>query len=222
MEGVAPRGWTPFDRFLVLVFGGYVTAEFPTDVEILAERSRVIGEQQAAGLITHWGRYTYGAPQVIVHEGDTGHLSVGAYCSIALEVQIALGGEHRTDWVSTYPFRALNGLPGAYEDGHPATRGDVTIGNDVWLGRGCMIRSGVTIGDGAVVGAQAVVTRDVEPYTIVAGNPARVIRRRFTKRQIARLLVVRWWDWPHEEILRVVHLLNGPDVDALIRYADQR
>lgn len=202
--------------------GGHVAPEFPTDVEILAERSRILGEQLAAGLVTHWGRYTYGAPQVIFHEGDTGRLSVGAYCSIALEVQIALGGEHRTDWVSTYPFRALNGLPRAYEDGHPASRRDVTIGSDVWLGRGCKIRSGVSIGDGAVVGSAAVVTRDVEPYTIVGGNPARPIRRRFSKKEIARLLEIRWWDWPHEEILSVVDLLNSTDVRGLIRYAEQR
>jgi acetyltransferase-like isoleucine patch superfamily enzyme len=199
-----------------------VTFELPTGVEILAERSRVLGEQQAAGLVTNWGRYTYGAPEVIFHEGDTGRLSVGAYCSIALEVQISLGGEHRTDWVSTYPFRALNGLPGAYADGHPASRGDVTIGSDVWLGRGCKIRSGVSIGDGAVVGGYAVVTREVDPYTIVAGNPARVIRRRFSDEEIARLVEIRWWEWPHEEILGVVHLLSSPDISGLIRYAEQR
>jgi acetyltransferase-like isoleucine patch superfamily enzyme len=194
----------------------------PTDQDIERERLRLLEEQRAAGLILAWGRATYGAPQVIHYDGDAGRLHMGAYCSIAVDVRIFLGGEHRTDWVSTYPFRAVNGLPGAYEDGHPHSRGDVHVGNDVWLARGCTILSGVTVGDGAVVAGGAMVARDVRPYAIAAGNPAREIRRRFTDEEIERLLQIRWWDWPHEEVLSVVPLLNGDSLPAFYSYAESR
>ncbi|MFD0936397.1 CatB-related O-acetyltransferase, partial [Methylobacterium trifolii] len=123
------------------------------------------------------GAYSYGCPKVRFPESGR-RLTIGRYCSIADKVEILLGGDHRLDWVSTYPFAAMAGLwPDAQapEDYH-VSRGDVAIGHDVWLGSGCMILAGVTIGHGAVVAARAVVTRDVPPYAIVAGNPAQVVR----------------------------------------------
>jgi hypothetical protein len=113
-------------------------------------------------------------------------------------------------------------LPGAFEDGMPASRGPIIIGNDVWIGRNAMILSGVTVGNGAVVGAEAVVTRDVRPYAVVAGNPAREVRRRFTDEQVDALQELRWWDWPDSGIRDVVHLLNGAPVDELIAYGNRR
>ena len=92
------------------------------------------------------------------------------------------------------------------------SKGDIVIGNDVWLGYRSVILAGVTIGDGAIVGAYSVVTKDVPPYTIVAGNPAKEIRRRFSEAEIARLLELRWWDWPIEKITENVHLLTGNTV----------
>jgi chloramphenicol O-acetyltransferase type B len=194
----------------------------PSDEEIQAERVKILHRQIEAGLIVSWGRFSYGAPKVIYHEGDAGRLTVGSYCAFAMDVEIFLGGEHRTDWVSAYPFRAVFGLTGAFADGHPASRGDVVIGNDAWIGRGAKIRSGVTIGDGAVIGSYALVTRDVAPYSIVAGNPARELRRRFRPEDIERLLETRWWEWPHEEVLATVHLLNNPDLGGLLHYAQLR
>lgn len=90
------------------------------------------------------------------------------------------------------------------------------VGNDVWLGYRSVILAGVTIGDGAIVGAYSVVTKDVPPYTIVAGNPAKEIRRRFSDTEIERLLQLRWWDWPIEKITQKVHLLTGNSVSELI------
>ena len=119
------------------------------------------------------GRGTYGVlPNVLDRDNGT-TLRIGAFCSIAAEVQIFLGGTTGSIWATTFPFN--NFWPEARDiKGHPASRGDVTIGNDVWIGRGVMIMSGVTIGDGAVIGARAVVARDVPPYAIAVGNPARV------------------------------------------------
>ncbi|GBU18710.1 MULTISPECIES: CatB-related O-acetyltransferase [Methylobacterium] len=166
------------------------------------------------------GAYSYGRPKV--RFPDSGRrLTIGRYCSIADKVEILLGGDHRLDWVSTYPFAAMRGLwpeAEAPADYH-ASRGDVAIGHDVWLGSGCMILSGVTVGHGAVVAARAVVTRDVPPYAVVAGNPARIVRHRFEPAQVERLLACAWWDLPHAEVARLVPLLQSGQVEALAERA---
>lgn len=111
------------------------------------------------------GRGTYGSPRVL-NWGEGAKLEIGAYCSIAAGVTIFLGGEHRVDWVTTYPFNVLWDCA-SHITGHPATKGDVTIGHDVWLGRNATILSGVAIEDGAVVGCNALVTKPVPAYGIV-------------------------------------------------------
>lgn len=161
------------------------------------------------------GTATYGYPQVEVYDRAT-RLVVGSYSSIATGVTLLLGGEHRLDWVSTFPLRVTAGLPGAETGDHMPFKGDLVIGSDVWIGHGATVVSGVTIGHGAVVGAGAVVTQDVPPYAVVAGNRAQIVRFRFTEDQIAGLLETRWWDWPHEVVLDRVDLLNGAPVDAFL------
>jgi acetyltransferase-like isoleucine patch superfamily enzyme len=163
------------------------------------------------------GRCSYGDPLVATFPGDTAHVRVGAFCSIGPDVILMDGGDHRIDWVSTFPFRAYLDLPGAYEDGHPRSRGDIEIGNDVWIGRGARVRSGVRIGDGAVIGAYSVVTRDVRPYAVAVGAPAREVRRRFSDEQVAALQQIAWWEWPMEAIERSVGSLCSDDLDAFIR-----
>ena len=158
------------------------------------------------------GRGTYGEPRVHVYGGDRENgrrVTIGRYCSIAAEVEIFLGGNHRTDWVTTWPLREIHDLPGAYDD-ILTSSGDVVVGNDVWVGRSATILSGVTVGDGAVIATRAVVTRDVRPYAIVGGNPAREIRRRFADGVVTQLLQIRWWDWPEEQILERFELLCQP------------
>jgi acetyltransferase-like isoleucine patch superfamily enzyme len=151
------------------------------------------------------GRFSFGYPKVRSW-GENATLKIGNFCSIAQGVNIVLGGEHRVDWVTTYPFnKILNEYK--YIKGHPATKGDIIIGNDVWIGMNATILSGVTIGDGAVIGANSLVTNDVEPYTIVGGNPAKPIRKRFDQQTIDRLLRIKWWDWDIEKIKR-----NVPDL----------
>ncbi|GIP28988.1 acetyltransferase [Paenibacillus sp. J23TS9] len=164
------------------------------------------------------GAYTYGMP-VVRSWGEDAILQVGKFCSIADQVTVFLGGEHRVNWVSTYPFSAL--LPEfSHIQGHPKSKGDVIIGNDVWIAHGVTILSGVHIGDGAVIGAKAVVSRDVPPYTIVAGNPGAIVKNRFEPGVIARLQDIRWWDWELKYIEEAVPLLLSQDVEGLIQYAE--
>lgn len=159
------------------------------------------------------GEWTYGRPKVLSwNEGAT--LKIGKFCSIAGDVTIMLGGEHRADWITTYPFNIFF-KEAKHITGHPATKGDVIVHNDVWIGEGSFILSGIHIGNGAVIAAKSVVTKDVEPYTIVGGNPAHPIKRRFSEEFIEKLLEIQWWNWPIEKIKENVCLLLSDDVQAL-------
>jgi acetyltransferase-like isoleucine patch superfamily enzyme len=162
------------------------------------------------------GRASYGNPLIPTFPGDDLHVKIGSFVSIAHDVVLMDGGNHRIDWVTVYPLRGSLGLPGAFEDGHPASKGDIFIGNDVWIGRGARVLSGVTIGDGAVIGGYSVVTKDVRPYAIVVGNPAREVRRRFSDEQIDALLSIAWWNWPMGKIIECVAELSDSDIDRFI------
>ena len=117
------------------------------------------------------GRLSYGDPEVATYPGDAAQVNVGSFTSIAAGVVLMDGGNHRTDWVTTFPLRSRLGLPGAGDGGEAYDKGDIDIGHDVWIGREARVLSGVTIGHGAVVAGYSVVTKDVPPYAIVAGNP---------------------------------------------------
>ena len=167
-----------------------------------------------------YGKYTYGT--VHIHSwGEGATLTVGNFCSIADNIHVYLGGNHRTDWVTTYPFghihaQQFNRFNGA---GHPATKGNVTIGNDVWIGSNVTIMSGITIGDGAVIANNSHVVKNIEPYSITGGNPAKLIKYRFTPEQINRLLEIKWWVWDDDKINEYTPLLCNQDIDAFIRSA---
>jgi acetyltransferase-like isoleucine patch superfamily enzyme len=170
------------------------------------------------------GDYSYGVPTV-AYSNSGASLIIGKFCSIGLHVEIYLGGNHHTEWISTYPFSHLSPLfrpEHRLIQGHPATKGDVRIGNDVWIANKAVILSGVTIGDGAAIGCDALVTKDVPPYTIVAGNPAKEIKPRFPKPIIAKLLALRWWDWDIDAINDVVPLLMSEDFEGLFQFAARR
>lgn len=162
------------------------------------------------------GAYTYGRPKVRFAVSGS-NLSIGRYCSIADGVEIMLGGNHRTEWVTTYPFPALPRLwpESVGLDGSHVSRGDIVIGHDVWLGSQSLILSGVTIGHGAVVAARAVVTKDVPPYAIVAGNPARVVRYRMSEERIAALLRSEWWLLPEAEVRRLIPTLLSERIEDM-------
>jgi acetyltransferase-like isoleucine patch superfamily enzyme len=164
------------------------------------------------------GRFSYGTPQFKVWD-DNESVSIGSFCSIADDVVIFGGGEHNPQWVTTYPLRIAFGDLLAGKDGHPATKGPTRIGSDVWMGHGATIMSGVTVSDGAIIGARAVVTRDVPPYAIVAGNPGRVVRYRFDEKVIEGLLAIRWWDWPLDKIhANQTALCGGSAADFVDRF----
>jgi acetyltransferase-like isoleucine patch superfamily enzyme len=166
------------------------------------------------------GEYSYGEPKVRFFAGDHCNVHIGRFCSIGPDVEFMVGGNHRVDWVSTYPLRVRHDLPGALADGHPSSKGDIRVGNDVWIGSGARILSGVSIGDGAVIASFAVVARNVRPYALAAGNPAHEISRRFDDDTIERLLRVAWWNWELPVVLRHVDQLNSTSVGAFLDVAE--
>ncbi len=148
-------------------------------------------------------------------------LVIGRFCAIATGAQFVMnGGNHRIDGISTFPFPIFEAWRGRWagEMDFPK-RGDTVVGNDVWIGYDALVMPGVHIGDGAVVATRSVVTRDVPPYAIVGGNPARVIRSRFDDATVERLLRIAWWDWDPERIFDAIPLISGGDVDALEAFA---
>lgn len=148
-------------------------------------------------------------------------LIIGKFCCIGSGARFVMGpANHRMSSVTTYPFAVFGG---AWEEAAPPhlsqlpRKGDTVVGNDVWLGRDCVIMPGVRIGDGAIVGAQAVVTRDVKPYEIVGGNPARPLRMRFDEEMRELLLKLRWWDREGEELVQLIPLLCDPNLEHVRR-----
>lgn len=165
------------------------------------------------------GDHSYGAEgSPIVIEEKYARLRIGKYCSIAREVLMILGN-HRSDTVTTYPFKDISfAWPEAADATNDhSTKGDIVIGNDVWIGARANIMSGVTIGSGAVIAAAAVVTKDVPPYAIVGGNPARVIKYRFPEKTIERLLAIAWWDWPEALIRERMQLLMSDNINGFLQ-----
>ena len=147
-------------------------------------------------------------------------LIMGKFCSIACGAKFLFtSANHTQKSLSTYPFPIffdewdldVEDITSAWD-----RKGDIIIGNDVWIGYEAVIMSGVTIGDGAIIGARSVVTKDIPPYTIVGGVPARQIRRRFSEETIAALLELKWWNWPREKITRKIEAIKNGDMKALV------
>ena len=151
-------------------------------------------------------------------------LKIGKFCAIASDVQFIMNGaNHKMSGISTFPFNILGGdwkkvTPTA--DQLPF-KGDTVIGNDVWIGYKSTIMPGVNIGDGAIIAAHSVVTKDVEPYSIVGGNPAKIIRKRFSDSDIERLQQIAWWNWNIEDITKTLRLITDKDIDALELYMNK-
>lgn len=143
-------------------------------------------------------------------------LIIGKFCAIASGVKFIMnGGNHQLASFTTYPFAIFgNGWEKAPHENSPF-KGDTVIGNDVWICYEALIMPGVKVGDGAVIGAKAVVTKDVAPYTIVAGNPAKPIRKRFDDEVIKTLLELQWWNWDSKKISENISILCSSNLQAL-------
>ena len=146
-------------------------------------------------------------------------LRIGKFCSIACGAKfIFTSANHKLSSLSTYPFPLFFeewDLDKANLTDSWDNKGDIAIGNDVWIGYEAVVMQGVTIGDGAIIGARAVVTKDIPPYTIVGGVPAKPIRKRFPDEIISRLLEIKWWDWPDEKIKRNISAIQSGNIDDL-------
>ena len=144
-------------------------------------------------------------------------LIIGKFCAIASGTRFIMGpANHRMSSVTTYPFHVFGGVWSERTPDHLSElprKGDIVVGNDVWLGRESVVMPGVHIGDGAIVAAYSVVTRDIPPYCIAGGNPARLIRQRFSDELTALLLQLRWWDFDPETLAEVLPLLCEPDLE---------
>jgi len=180
--------------------------------------SYLVQESVEKSGIVEIGRHTYfsGGANIQLFKGGRDKLRIGSFCSFARGVVILTDGVHPVDWVSTYPFRMNWNLPGAYEDGLPLKNGDTEIGSDVWIATEAMIMPGVTIGHGAVIAARAVVTRDIPPYAIAAGVPARVIKYRFPPEVVDALLKIKWWEWDDDKIKEAVPYLSSKNIGEFI------
>jgi acetyltransferase-like isoleucine patch superfamily enzyme/Flp pilus assembly protein TadD len=163
--------------------------------------------------------------QIFNPSGALTDIEIGKFCSIATELTI-IGYDHRSEWITTYPFLddghrvnwpGTDGIPypQSPEFGGNRNRGDIQIGNDVWIGYNVKLFKGVVIGNGAVIGACSLVNKSVAPYSVVAGIPARPIRKRFSDPEIAFLERIRWWDWPSRLINQHLALLCSSDISGL-------
>lgn len=164
---------------------------------------------------------SYLAPYLFPLSKDS--LIIGKFVQIAHGVRfITSSANHKMSGFSTYPFNTFMMTPqttseditAMFEDAQ--NRGDTVVGNDVWIGMNAVIMPGVKIGDGAIIGANSVVTKNVEPYTVVGGNPATIIKKRFDEQTIDTLLNIKWWDWSIEKIEKNIDVITGNDLDALI------
>lgn len=145
-------------------------------------------------------------------------LIIGKFCMIASDVKFIMNGaNHLTNSLSTFPFAIFgNGWENAMDGKNYPKKGNINIGNDVWIGYNATIMAGVTIGDGAIIAANSTVIKDVEPYSIVGGNPAKEIKRRFSKEVISKLLELKWWNWDIEKITKNVQNLSDNEIEKII------
>ena len=164
------------------------------------------------------GDFTYADHPKIWTWGEGAKLYIGKFCSIAANVQFLLGGNHHTEWCTTYPFNVL--LPDLYPniEHHAITNGDIVIGNDVWIGNDVTILSGVTIGNGAVIANGAIVTKNVYPYSIIGGVPAKRIKDRFDGHIMLELENMKWWDWSLNILAEALPILCSNDYEKLIDF----
>ncbi|HLT86063.1 MULTISPECIES: type B chloramphenicol O-acetyltransferase [Sphingobacterium] len=181
-----------------------------------------------AGKYSYYSGYYHGhsfddcARYLFPDRDNVDKLIIGSYCSIGSGTSFIMAGNqgHRHDWISSFPFfymmTEVETFKGAL-DGYSGARNTI-IGNDVWIGSEAMIMPGVIIGDGAVIGSRSLVTKDVEPYTIIGGNPSKPIKKRFEEDEIKKLLEMKWWEWDERYLFDAIPILCSNNIDLLYAY----
>lgn len=180
----------------------------------------IVGEHSYYSGYYHNHSFDDCARYLLPDREDVDKLIIGNYCSIGSGAIFMMAGNqgHRNDWVNTFPFfYQNNGNFSNAIDGFERA-GDTIIGNDVWIGSEAMVMSGVTVGDGAIIASRAVVTKDVEPYSVVGSNPAKHIRYRFPSEQVDMLLEMKWWEWSNGHIQGAMKLICSSDISGLYAY----
>lgn len=206
------------DNFFESPFKGKTLAEQVTHPNIIV------------GRYSYYSGYYHGhsfddCARFLLPDEGADRLIVGSFCSIGSGAAFIMAGNqgHRHEWISTFPFFFMPEVPafaGARNGYEPA--GDTVIGNDVWIGSEAIIMPGVRIGDGAIIGTRALVTKDVPPYAIIGGNPAKMIRKRFGDHEIGLLMEMRWWDWSDDQLKAAMPIMTSEDVAALHRYWSEK
>lgn len=163
------------------------------------------------GLLT-MGRYSYNAP---VRRGDMNTITIGSFTCLGALVVCDSGFNHNRKFVSTFPFSVVFNEC-RHLEGHPLKPGDIIIGSDCWVGENSLIMGGVTIHSGSIVGARSIVTKNIPPYEVWAGSPAKFIRKRFTDEQIEKLLEITWWNWELSKVIENTHLIMSENIDEFI------
>lgn len=168
-----------------------------------------------------WDHPTYPVLRTLrAYQGEPGEMHIGKYCAIQGSAMLIPGGLHHTDWVGTAHIHVDDDGNWVQHEGAVYGKGPISIGNDVWIGFEAVITSGVTVGDGAVIGARGMVTKDVEPYSIVAGNPATHVRYRFDEPTRLALLRIKWWDWSTARVAAHRDQISSPQVQEFVAQHD--
>jgi virginiamycin A acetyltransferase len=167
------------------------------------------------------GKNTYGKPKIIWYGGNN-KVIIGKFCSIAQNVTFLLTPSHNSNLISTYPFKLFypKEMNMKNAKSHVVEKGNIVVGNDVWIGYGATIMPGITIGDGSIIAANSVVVRNVDPYSIVGGNPALFIKSRFSKQTINKLLKIKWWNWDEVKLKNNMYLLAGENINKFSKISN--
>ena len=199
--------------------------ESPFKVKII--KDHITNPNIISGKQSYYSGYYHGhsfddcARYLFPDRNDVDKLIIGSYCSIGSGASFIMAGNqgHKYDWISSFPFFYMSEFDvfSKSQDGFQKA-GDTVVGNDVWIGSEAMIMPGVQIGDGAVIGSRALVTKDVEPYSIVGGNPAKLIKKRFSDDDIQKLQEMKWWEWDEETLFEAMPILCSNKIDLLYKF----